>query len=126
MVNEKGYYSLIQFCPNTSRLETINLGIILFCPTSKFLQVITNKNLRRAEKLTGRKRLDKKALRNAITAIEQRLQIDQHNFRTIEDLQQFTTTRANSIQLTAPRQIKISSPNDQLKQLFDELVDDII
>ena len=40
MTTEKGYYSLIQFCPDVSRLEAVNLGVILFCPGSAFLQAL--------------------------------------------------------------------------------------
>ena len=30
MNQHKGYYSLIQFCPDPSRLEGINIGVLVF------------------------------------------------------------------------------------------------
>jgi len=33
----KGYYTLIQFRPDASRLEAVNMGILLFCPETGFI-----------------------------------------------------------------------------------------
>ena len=33
----RGYYSLIQFCPDTCRLEVANVGVVLYCPEVSFL-----------------------------------------------------------------------------------------
>ena len=34
---ETGYYGLIQCCPNPSRLEAANVGVLLFSPEHAFL-----------------------------------------------------------------------------------------
>jgi len=34
-----GYYSLVQYCPDPSRVEAANVGAILFCPTLPYLDV---------------------------------------------------------------------------------------
>lgn len=122
MTTEKGYYSLIQFCPDVSRLEAVNLGVILFCPASGFLQALTSKSTRRAEKLVGRGELARAALKSAKTAIEKRLLVDRESFKSLEDLQRFVDTRGNSLQLTPPRPLKVTSPEEELKRLFEELV----
>jgi len=122
MTAEKGYYSLIQFCPDVSRLEAVNLGVILFCPGSGFLQALTSKSTRRAEKLVGRGELTRAALKCAKTAIEKRLLVDRESFKSLEDLQRFVDTRGNSLQLTPPRPLKVISPEEELKRLFEELV----
>ena len=75
MAPQKGYYSLIQFCPDASRQETVNLGVLLFCPASGFLDAKTSSNTRRAEKLVGRRQLARKALKQAQLSIEQRLKV---------------------------------------------------
>ncbi len=123
MTAEKGYYSLIQFCPDVSRLESVNLGVILFCPGSGFLRAMTSKSTRRAEKLVGRGELARAALASAREAIEKRLSVDRESFRTLEDLQRFVDTRGNSLQLTPPRPLKVSAPDEELKRLFHQLVD---
>ena len=33
----KAYYCLIQYCPDMSRLEAANVGVVLFCPEKGFL-----------------------------------------------------------------------------------------
>lgn len=122
MTTEKGYYSLIQFCPDVSRLEAVNLGVILFCPGSGFLKALTSRSTRRAEKLVGRADLARAALKSARTAIEKRLLVDRESFKSLEDLQRFVDTRGNSLQLTPPRPLKVSSPDEELSRLFNELV----
>lgn len=39
MNTSKGYYSLVQYCPDRSRMESANLGVVLFCPDLDFLDV---------------------------------------------------------------------------------------
>jgi hypothetical protein len=36
MEKQLGYYSIIQFCPELSQLEALNVGVVLFCPEKKF------------------------------------------------------------------------------------------
>ena len=40
----KGYYSLIQYCPDLSRLEAANVGVLLFCPERQFIQARVSHN----------------------------------------------------------------------------------
>lgn len=122
MTPQKGYYSLIQFCPDASRQEKVNIGVLLFCPASGFLDARTSRSTRHAEKLVGRGQLARKALKQAQSSIEQRLKVDRESFQDIESLNRFVATRGNSLQLTAPRPIKVFDPHSCLEQLFDELV----
>ena len=41
MKPSKGYYSLIQYCPDLGRLEAANVGVLLFCPERGFLKFST-------------------------------------------------------------------------------------
>lgn len=122
MEPHRGYYSLIQFCPDISRLETVNIGVVLFCPTLDFLDARTAKTNRRAEMLVGRGNLQHEALNSAKQAIEERLQVDRDAFQSIEDLEKFIATRGNMLKLTAPRPVKVFDPTTELQTLFDELV----
>ncbi len=122
MKPERGYYSLIQFCPNPSRWETVNVGVVLFCPALGFLDARTSKSNRRAEKLVGRQNLERAALDAAKQAIQSRLDVDRESFRTIEDLEKFINSRGNWLKLTPARPIKVCSPKNDLDRLFVELV----
>jgi hypothetical protein len=35
----KGYYSILQYVPDLERVEGANIGVILFCPEKRFLEV---------------------------------------------------------------------------------------
>lgn len=118
----RGYYSLIQFCPNPSRLEAVNVGVVLFCPELGFLSARTCGDNRRARKIIAREQFDEHALNAAKHAIANRFVADRSAFRSIEDLQAFVERRANALQLTTPRPVKVFDPPRDLDSLFDELV----
>jgi len=120
---QRGYYSLIQFCPDAARMESVNVGVALYCPESGFLEARTSGNNSRAEKLVGKGQLEKSALNAAKLAIQRRFEVDREAFLNLEDFQQFVHTRANSLQLTEGRPVKVFEPKADLERLFEELVD---
>lgn len=122
MKPKRGYYSLIQFCPEPSRLEAVNVGVVLLCPEADFIAARTAAGNRRAEKLVGRGELDRAALNSAKQAVEHRLHVDRDSFQSIEDLRKFVDTRGNNLKLTDPRPMKVFSPQEDLDELFAELV----
>jgi len=122
MKPQRGYYSLIQFCPDASRMESVNVGVLLFCPALDFLGARTSNNNSRAEKLVGRGRLEKAALNAAKEAIERRLEVDRESFRNIEDIERFVNTRGNWLKLTQARPVKVFNPESDLTALYEELV----
>jgi hypothetical protein len=122
MATKRGYYSLVQFSPNPSRAESVNLGVILFCPDAGFLEARMSAANRRAAKLVGRGGYDATELNAAKRAIERRLHVDRAAFQTREGFQRFAETRANILKLTEPRPVKVVEPGSKLEQLFQELV----
>ena len=119
---KRGYYSLVQFCPNPSRAEAVNLGVALFCPDADFLAARISAGNKAAAKLVGRTGVDPAALNAAKRAIERRLEVERASFQTLQDFQRFAETRANVLKLSAPRPIKVVEPARELDQLFQELV----
>lgn len=122
MTAKRGYYSLIQFCPDPSRAEVVNVGVLLFCPEARYIAARTARGKARAEKLVGKSGVDSASLNAAKQAIEHRLEVDREGFQTIEDLRRFVDTRANVLKLTDPRPVKVFDPQDDLRKLFEELV----
>jgi hypothetical protein len=120
-VNEtKGYYSLIQYCPDQSRLEAINLGIVVFCPELHVLKARWLTNARpRVRKMFVEQ--DWRFLDNQINALDSRLSIEP-TFAGRDEFVRFSETRANSLQLTAPRPVKVQEPIQVLDTLFNDLV----
>jgi hypothetical protein len=122
MTAMKGYYCLVQFCPDMSRLEAVNVGVVLYCPDARFIAARTARSNRNASKLVGRAAFDASSLNSAKRALERRLQVDRIAFCTLDDLNKFVDTRANAIKLTAPRPIKVFEPQQDLDKLYEELV----
>ena len=118
----KGYYSLIQYCPDRSRLEGANVGVVLFCPEQRFLQARLSSGTDRLRRFFGTGSFDPSALAAAKRAIAARLHTDGLAFQTIEDIEHFIATRANALTLTQARPLKVDDPAELLDSLFTELV----
>lgn len=116
----KGYYSLVQFCPDMSRLEAVNVGLLLFCPEARFIGAQTLHTNKRVTKLF--KSVDEAALDAAKQSLEARLRVAKADFKSLEDLQKFVDTRANDLRLTQPRPVKVENPEQELVKLLAELV----
>ncbi len=119
----KGYYSLIQYCPDLSRLEAANVGVVLFCPERHFIRARIARSNQRIRKFFGSEDRDWDQLNALKTAVEERLEAEAKRFRTLEDLQNFIGTRGNEIQLTPPRPVKVFDPVQDLELLFERLVE---
>lgn len=118
----KGYYSLIQYCPDLSRLEAANIGVLLFCPERRFIRARTAQSNDRIRRFFGSEDNDWTQI-NAIKAtVEKRLEVAAASFRSLADLNQFIATRANEVQLTPARPMKVFDPEKDLQELFDQLV----
>lgn len=122
MTTHRGYFSLIQYCPDASRLEAANVGVVLFCPELSFLEARTAHRNDRARRFFGSGTFNSQALRDAKRAIERRLAVERDYIRSLEQFEQFINTRANELKLTSPRPMKVGQPVKDLDALFVELV----
>jgi Protein of unknown function (DUF3037) len=118
----KGYYSLIQFCPDQSRLEAANIGVVLFCPEIDFLEVRIAGDNSRIQRFFGKQTFDWSRVNSYKHGIKERLEIEGKDFRNVEDLKAFGQRRGNNIQLTTPRPFTVRNPLKDLDELFDEVV----
>lgn len=120
MTTTKGYHSIIQYCPDPSRLEAVNLGVALFCPEIRFLKAQFGRSKTRVRHLFGKQDWEFIALQQA--AIEARLAREQETFEKLEDLESYISRRANALTLTSPRPVKVENPHRELKDLVRRLV----
>jgi hypothetical protein len=120
----KGYYSIIQFCPDHSRLEAANVGVVLLCPEHHFLETKLSSDNGRIQRFFGKQTFDWARVNSYKQAIKERLQVEGKEFRGPEDLEAFALRRANSIQLTTPRPMPVSQPRQDLERLYEEVVGD--
>lgn len=122
MQSFRGYYALVQYCPDASRLEVVNVGVILSCPELKFIDGKVAGSNRRVARVFGRSSFNAQQLRTAKLAIVNRIKTQATELVDPVALEQFARTRANEIILTAPRPIRVSDPAMELDNLFTELV----
>lgn len=118
----KGYYCLIQYCPDLSRLEAANIGVLLFCPDRSFLKARTARDNRRIRRFFGREDRDWFQINSFKIGIEERLEVEHPNIQSLGDLQHFVQLCANEIQITALRPMRVRDPEKDLDQLFQDLV----
>ena len=121
---KRAHYALIQYCPDLSRLETVNVGVVLLVPEDRFLGVRVLKNTQRAIRFFGRDRVNADALSASLRSLAERLrhEHEQDTFRTVDDLDAVSSTRGNALLLTRSRPMVTSDPEGDLDRLFDELV----
>lgn len=122
MSTARGYYSLIQYCPDLSRLEAANVGVLLFCPERRFIQARVTHNNDRIRRFFSPEKADWTQLNALKDSLVRRLEVEGGGFRSIEDLQRYIALQANEWQITAPRPVKVFEPTDDLERLFQELV----
>ena len=120
--HHKGYYSIIQYCPDLSRLESANVGAVLFCPELNFLKAHVTESNDRIRRFFHSIQHDWDRINAIKLAISERFQKDVKSFTDIKDLEHFIATRANNMQLTAPRTMLVEDPDRDLQTLFDQLV----
>jgi len=118
MNHPKGYYSLIQFCPDLSRLEGVNIGLALYSLSEKRVLVQITRDNHRIRRFFGNQ--DWRLINRGKTSI--RNQLASQQFPGIEEFEAYISKRANFIQLTAPRAMRITDPRTDINELYDRLV----
>lgn len=122
MTPHKGWFSVVQFCPDPNRLESANIGVLLFCPALEFLDVCVASDNRRIIKFFGSHDFDFKLVNTFKKGLQERLRKELKEISDHEQLLDFVDRRANQIRISPPRSIRVTEPEKQLNELFAELV----
>jgi hypothetical protein len=122
MKPSRGYYAIVQYCPDPSRAEAANVGVILFAPERGFIDVRSAKGHDRERRFFQVRAGDLERIEAAKHSLESRIRLYRDDFKTIEDLRDFAATRANELLIVPPRPIVVTEPEKQLDELFSELV----
>lgn len=118
----RGFYSLVQYCPDRFRAEAVNVGLVLLCPEPHEVRVKMTGNHERVRKLFGAVRPELKNIKIATQGLQSRIEKSADELRTSEDLAAFAASRANDLRLTEPRLAKFDDIDADLERLFAELV----
>lgn len=116
----KGYYSIVQYCPDPSRMEAVNIGVALFCPEIQYLRVRFGRRRTRVHQLFGKQ--DWEFVKSQTAAVEARLSRERDSFSRLEDFESYISRRANAIRLTPARPVKVEQPDLELDHLLKRLV----
>ncbi len=120
----KGYFSLVQYCPDLARREVANVGVLLFSPEHDFLEARLVSDNHRVTRFFGKHADHAKHVTAMKEAFTERLRVEKAEFATLEDLSLFVQTRANRIILTPPKAVRVENPESDLEALFATLVAD--
>lgn len=120
MSSTKGYYSIVQYCPDSSRLEAVNVGVVLFCPEIRWLKARFGRRRTRIRQLFGKQEWDFVELQQS--AITARLDRERESFERLEDFETYISRRANALVLTSPRAVRVEDPDVELDHLLKRLV----
>lgn len=122
MSANKGWFSIVQFCPDPNRLESANIGVLLFCPALDFLDVRIASNNKRIKTFFGSQGVHPKLIDSFKKGLQERIHKEHKNIVDQEQLLDFVDRRANEIRISTPRSIRVTEPAKQLDELFSELV----
>jgi hypothetical protein len=115
----QGFFSLIQFCPDASRAEAVNVGLVLFQvePAATVVRVVDD--VAPIVKRLGRKD-DTATVLSIVRSMKNRIEVER--FGSVEALEKFARSRGNQVRLTLPRPMSIDDLTADLDAMFDELV----
>lgn len=119
----KGFYSVVQYCPNRFRAEAVNIGLVLLCVEPHAVRVRMTEKFDRVRKLFAIEKSELKNLKLSTDSLLCRIESSVDQLLTAEDLSSFAASRANDIRLTEPRLSKLIDVDQDFERLYAELVD---
>jgi hypothetical protein len=123
MKPRRGYYSVIQYVPDASRMEACNVGVIIYDVDAAKCLWMTEGSFGRVLRFFPKTPMGH--LTRALSAMSDRLEIESRDWRWYGDLVQFAATRANDLHITPPRWMRLTKENgSELSRLFAELVEE--
>jgi hypothetical protein len=118
----RGFFSVVQFCPDLDRGECANVGVVLVVPQVDFLEVRLSEDNEGPKQRFGKDAYDDARLTVAKKGIEGRLRHEGKDWTGPEDLQQFGKREGNNLVLTTPKVILVENPRPELDELYQRLV----
>lgn len=119
----RGFYSVVQYCPDRFRAEAVNIGLVLLCVDPHAVRVKMTGNQARVRKLFAIGKSESKNLKVSAHGLTSRIETSADELRTPEDLAAFAASRANDLRLTEPRLAKLVNFDEDFERLFAQLVE---
>jgi hypothetical protein len=120
MTDRQAFYSIVQYQPDPSRLESVNIGVVVFCAQTQDLAVRLSSHSRRVTQFFGHH--DLRFLQKAKKALEEGLKRECPF--TLEGLQTFSHRLSNALRMTDMRSVRIRDIGEGADNLFVRLVEE--
>lgn len=118
----KGFFSIIQYCPDLDRAEGANLGVVLCVPEFAYCDVLLCEHNEHVKKLFGAPSYDDQRLNVAKKGFAHHLKAEVTPSPTLDALLSFSRKSGNHLLLTPPRTVVVRErPESLLRQLFGRL-----
>lgn len=119
----RGFYCVVQYCPDRFRAEAVNLGLVLLSLEPHALRVKMTANHDRVRKLFAIGKPELTNLKLSTQGFKSRIELSADELRTSDDLAAFAASRANDLRLTEPRLAKLDNADADFERLFAQLVE---
>ncbi|MBZ0265248.1 DUF3037 domain-containing protein [bacterium] len=116
------FYSVLQFCPDRARQESVNVGVVILCPAQKFLGLKTSESVDRLRLLFSHIDFDEKFFQLQLNTMENRIRSMRDDEKTKADFEHFIDSRAQDLVFTKLRRLFTETPVSEVDKLFEELV----
>lgn len=117
-----GYYSVIQYCPDRSRLEAANVGVLLFVPAAGYLRARFSTGNDRVRRFFKDEVRDFVQVDHAKDMLARRLEVEAEGLADRAALEHHLRLFANEFVFSPLRAVRVEQPEAELLQLFEELV----
>ena len=119
----RGFYSVVQYCPDRFRAEAVNVGLVLLSIEPHAVRVKMAASFDRAKRLFAIGKADLKTLKVSLDGMKARIESLASELKTADDLSAFAASRANDLRLTDPRLAKLNNIDEDFDRLFSGLVE---
>jgi Protein of unknown function (DUF3037) len=100
--------------------------VLLFCPEHYFLKALTSNSNQRISRFLGKEGHDWVRINSFKKGLEDRIAIEGREILTLDQLEKFIAGRANLLQITSPRPMKVNDPQEDLEALFTEFMGEAV
>ena len=122
MTQMRGFFSVIQYCPDLDRGEYANVGIVLAIPQHRVLEVRISEDNEGPKQRFGAKAFDDVRLTIAKKGLAGRVREEGATWSSAEDLLRFSSKEGNNLTLSVPKVIMVENPTADLEELYSRLV----
>jgi len=122
MTPTRGFFSVIQFCPDLDRGEYANVGVVLAVPRNGALEIRMSEDNEGPKQRFGAESFDDTRLTVAKKGLEGRIREEGPSWSSAEDLLRFGRKEGNNLTLSSPKVILVESASAEADELYTRLV----